>query len=330
MKNCNICNICIFIYIICLHIMEFFILDELNQNNHDHADPHASDEHASDAHAENVIMVICVFYDKPVKIRFPTHAKIGDIYNFISQKYYDCDFSNILYIIRDNDLSILGLTSELGFDQKLENVINNMDVLRVCMINDMLQTYENVKSIIPEKFAEWLFSDSEKFEQVSSMSLIIRELNKPSGDEARFIRLFLQEMTDILNEHFSHSEMPKHLTVEQFERFPSYSYQQLTLYKSRNPNHKLPDLTECPICCEDFVSESQLTVLPCKHYYHTHCCRKWLTEEKNTCPMCIHQIEGEEENIDLNIDDDKSEETESESTCKCESTGKCESESETD
>ncbi len=51
----------------------------------------------------------------------------------------------------------------------------------------------------------------------------------------------------------------------------------------RNIEKKLTDT--CNICLEDFKANSRLTILNCKHYYHTRCINHWL---KNSviCPVC--------------------------------------------
>jgi hypothetical protein len=277
--------------------MEFSYLSQLvNQLNvEDHSESTTTNTNVNEMN-ENVVVCNVIFLDNAYRILFPLNATIGDIYHYISQKYFDGDFSDILYIIRENDLSILGIAPHLTFETKLDGVIHNEDVLRVSMIDVLRRVYENVKPIIPELFAEWLFSDSERFDHKTSICEVIRELNQPSRESRIIMRAFLEEMANILNEHFAHDEEgPTHLTDEQFDKLPSYTYQQLIMYKSQHPDHKIPDHNECPICCEEFAPDNQLVVLPCKHYYHTECARKWLTKEKNTCPMCVQKVDSDEE-----------------------------------
>lgn len=42
----------------------------------------------------------------------------------------------------------------------------------------------------------------------------------------------------------------------------------------------------CAICHESLVMSCCSTVIACRHTYHTKCIEKWLTEYKNTCPIC--------------------------------------------
>jgi hypothetical protein len=44
--------------------------------------------------------------------------------------------------------------------------------------------------------------------------------------------------------------------------------------------------TSCAICTEEFEQTSECVVLPCKHYFHVECIKKWLTEYHAKCPLC--------------------------------------------
>eukprot|EP01038_Epipyxis_sp_PR26KG_P005352 gene5352-7425_t len=43
--------------------------------------------------------------------------------------------------------------------------------------------------------------------------------------------------------------------------------------------------SRCAVCMENFVSEDNLSLLPCQHYFHIDCTEGWLTDH-NSCPMC--------------------------------------------
>ncbi|EAA32691.1 hypothetical protein GE21DRAFT_6612 [Neurospora crassa] len=48
---------------------------------------------------------------------------------------------------------------------------------------------------------------------------------------------------------------------------------------------------ECTICIDDMYKGEEVTVLPCKHWFHGECVTLWL-KEHNTCPICRMPIEG--------------------------------------
>lgn len=57
---------------------------------------------------------------------------------------------------------------------------------------------------------------------------------------------------------------------------------------------------ECTICIDDMTIGDEVTVLPCKHWFHGECVVLWL-KEHNTCPICRSPIEkrdGNGENSD--------------------------------
>ena len=49
------------------------------------------------------------------------------------------------------------------------------------------------------------------------------------------------------------------------------------------------------ICLEEFLSKEKVTALPCIHFFHTNCIKKWI-ETKNECPVC--KLVLTQENID--------------------------------
>ncbi len=49
--------------------------------------------------------------------------------------------------------------------------------------------------------------------------------------------------------------------------------------------------TTCSICICDFEEGEELRLLPrCGHIFHTDCILPWLTEKKNSCPLCQRQV----------------------------------------
>ncbi|OIW32538.1 hypothetical protein CONLIGDRAFT_572435, partial [Coniochaeta ligniaria NRRL 30616] len=47
---------------------------------------------------------------------------------------------------------------------------------------------------------------------------------------------------------------------------------------------------ECTICIDEMNVGDEVTVLPCKHWFHGECVTLWL-KEHNTCPICRTPIE---------------------------------------
>jgi len=53
----------------------------------------------------------------------------------------------------------------------------------------------------------------------------------------------------------------------------------------------------CSICICEFEEGEELRLLPeCGHVFHTDCISPWLTEKRNTCPLCQQKVMKEEDN----------------------------------
>ncbi|RMJ16584.1 hypothetical protein CDV36_003763 [Fusarium kuroshium] len=42
----------------------------------------------------------------------------------------------------------------------------------------------------------------------------------------------------------------------------------------------------CSICTEDFATQEEVRVLPCKHEFHPSCIDPWLVQQSTKCPLC--------------------------------------------
>ena len=67
---------------------------------------------------------------------------------------------------------------------------------------------------------------------------------------------------------------------EEINKFKIVSYSEI------KDNDEYPKLTKCNITLEEYEDDSQVMVLPCKHFYMIGPLKKWLLEHSNKCPMC--------------------------------------------
>ena len=54
----------------------------------------------------------------------------------------------------------------------------------------------------------------------------------------------------------------------------------------------------CPILCYNFEENEEIIKLPCNHNYNSEAIIKWLSQESNTCPVCRHEFDYKEIDID--------------------------------
>jgi hypothetical protein len=50
---------------------------------------------------------------------------------------------------------------------------------------------------------------------------------------------------------------------------------------------------ECSICMDAVELGTEVTVLPCTHWFHYNCIEPWLSQH-NTCPHCRRSIDSVE------------------------------------
>jgi len=72
-------------------------------------------------------------------------------------------------------------------------------------------------------------------------------------------------------------------------------------------SYKTQNIDECPICLEDFTSESPAVFLGCGHAFHLHCIYEWL-ERSSNCAVCQTLVKGyddddDSEDKDVDVDE---------------------------
>lgn len=51
------------------------------------------------------------------------------------------------------------------------------------------------------------------------------------------------------------------------------------------------DAEACPVCQVEFEAGEELTLLPCKHAFHSECIAEWLLNYSKVCPTCKARVE---------------------------------------
>ncbi|KAK9275052.1 hypothetical protein L1049_022310 [Liquidambar formosana] len=75
------------------------------------------------------------------------------------------------------------------------------------------------------------------------------------------------------------------LSADTIASLPSINYNSLNSHSGSNDS--------CVICRVDYDDGDTLTVLPCKHLYHSECINNWLKINK-VCPVCLAEVSTSE------------------------------------
>mmetsp|Transcript_9540 Transcript_9540/g.21867 ORF Transcript_9540/g.21867 Transcript_9540/m.21867 type:complete len:453 (+) Transcript_9540:207-1565(+) len=102
--------------------------------------------------------------------------------------------------------------------------------------------------------------------------------------------LFQDEVIDIMYRDLTPEDFERLCKLD--ERLPKRNtlqrntVERLTKLPARNCSS-----TECRVCLGEFDPASSVVQLPCNHAFHPACISKWLTQCKDTCPLCSAPIE---------------------------------------
>lgn len=80
----------------------------------------------------------------------------------------------------------------------------------------------------------------------------------------------------------------KRLTVPQelLDKMPQYAYGS-AIAKSEASQLEQPT---CPICIDDFVDDTVVRKLPCRHIFHPECVDTYLRDNSSLCPLCKKSV----------------------------------------
>ncbi|CAM1314557.1 RNF181 (predicted) [Pycnogonum litorale] len=54
---------------------------------------------------------------------------------------------------------------------------------------------------------------------------------------------------------------------------------------------------QCPVCLKQFTIGETVSVLPCKHQFHSPCILPWLSKT-NSCPFCRQELPTDDKNYE--------------------------------
>lgn len=102
--------------------------------------------------------------------------------------------------------------------------------------------------------------------------------------------LFQEEVIDLMYRDLSPEDFEKLSKLD--ERLPKRNTAHRNLV-DRLPRMHAKDCnaTECRVCLAELEPNAIVVKLPCSHAFHPACISKWLTQCKNTCPLCSAPIE---------------------------------------
>jgi hypothetical protein len=73
------------------------------------------------------------------------------------------------------------------------------------------------------------------------------------------------------------------LTKTQYDNLESRRFR-------KSDRDKQFEQVNCGICQEAFKSNQKIPKLPCAHDFHWICLKKWVTETRASCPLCIKSV----------------------------------------
>jgi hypothetical protein len=112
----------------------------------------------------------------------------------------------------------------------------------------------------------------------------------------------------LLSDFMETGEKPEPLAEDIFERFKEVPYDEL------KDHTKIDVHDNCSICLSGFVNNEneenrKALLIPCGHYFHKTCIKKWLTECHYKCPICKQSCDpakdSQETHTNDEIDDEK-------------------------
>jgi len=95
---------------------------------------------------------------------------------------------------------------------------------------------------------------------------------------------------DIYFDTHLNPHLEEHLNPHLEEHLNESEMRTLKKTKFSNVMNIKLDNKVCNICLDEFEEEHFITILPCKHIFHSKCIEEWLSKYNQTCPICRKKV----------------------------------------
>lgn len=102
-------------------------------------------------------------------------------------------------------------------------------------------------------------------------------------DNSEIHHIVTEELENMLNilfdnfRHHDHDDVTLPLTNDAINKLEEKKYSAVII--EDRP-------TECSICQEEYENNSDVIILPCRHFFHKECISLWLRNYHHKCPLC--------------------------------------------
>lgn len=116
------------------------------------------------------------------------------------------------------------------------------------------------------------------------LALLSTLLNPNRQGDAVYTQEELDRVISQLFEHNANGNAPPPASQNAIQSLPKRPVDQEMLDSEGK--------AECSICMDPVELGTEVTVLPCKHWFHYNCIEMWLNQH-NTCPHCRRSIDAQ-------------------------------------
>lgn len=117
-----------------------------------------------------------------------------------------------------------------------------------------------------------------------SLAMLSTFLNLANGDAVHSQEEFDRVISDLMDRH-------RHVPGMGAPPASTTAIESLPKKKVDQEMMGTDEKMECSICMESVELETEVTVLPCTHWFHATCIELWLNQH-NTCPHCRRSVDS--------------------------------------
>lgn len=246
-------------------------------------------------------MILSVEYGNGTAYR----TDIGDVCEKFSEVYFiiKTALDHEIFTINTDDGRIIGSDNHIPYSSKIKDFVDTSGSIIIKLEPAQYPYQESFIGLRINSYLEIIDKIKDSQDLMREMSdrnmILIREMIPDISPMNRLIgQVVVENGMDILR-NFSETytltgtRIINTISMSEFRDLPEEIF--LSTSFEGDP--------VCIVCQCDYEEGDEIKILPCGHKFHTDCVEKWLTSEKNECPLCRAKVCNNEEEVRVEIEE---------------------------
>ena len=223
-----------------------------------------------------------------------------EIFPIEDNKYDHKEIKQRNIILNKEENKFNDISNEIDTNIKVLNECNKENEEINERLNESIKDCNKTNESLSEMYKKWKESLNEINEKLDNIDKRLNEnFNKRLNEVEKNFTERLNEIDKNFTERLNKIDKNLTETLNKIRNSTNDSQENNNNNKTLDENDLTIELIQnlneekCLICLENYCIKEKISYLPCLHFFHSSCIKKWITI-KNSCPLCNNYINFED------------------------------------